>query len=275
MGRTTMKHEYSLAALSVLPLCPTEHVDVAARTGYQYVGLRITQVTPTEKHNDMVTDRALFRETKARLQATGIKVLDVELFRLDPVTEPERFEGELDVAAELGARQVICQLPDPDTARKTDRFGRFCDLAKTRGLFCNLEFPHWTETGSLRNAVSVLKSVQKDNAGLLIDMLHFCRSSSSLEELRALPRTWFRMAHLCDGAKEVPPTLEGILHSARHERLFPGEGTTGVKDILACLPLNIPYALEIPKDTMAAAIGLEETARLALRVARSFIDNER
>jgi sugar phosphate isomerase/epimerase len=270
-----MKHEYSLAALSVLPLGPLEQIDIAARTGYQYVGLRLTQVTPTEMHHDMVKDRALFRETKARLQATGIKVLDTELFRFDPITEPESFAGELDVSAELGARQIICQLPDPDTARKTDRFSRFCDLAKSRGLFCNLEFPHWTETGSLGSAVRVLNAVKKDNAGLLIDMLHFCRSASSLDELKALPRTWFRMAHLCDGAKEVPPTLEGILHTARHERLFPGEGTTGVKDILACLPSTIPYALEIPKDAMVAAIGVEETARLALRVARSYIDNER
>ena len=60
----------------------------------------------------------------------------------------------------------------------------------------------------------------------------------------------------------------------RQERTFPGEGTLGVRDVLACLPSDIPSALEIPKEAMTKAIGPEEVARPALRVARSHIDDD-
>ena len=86
-----MKHDYSLAHLTVLTLTPPQVVDVAARTGYRYVGLRMTRVTPDEVLYDLARDRALMRETKARLADTGIAVLDAELFRMDPALGPDDF----------------------------------------------------------------------------------------------------------------------------------------------------------------------------------------
>ena len=63
-----------------------------------------------------------------------------------------------------------------------------------------------------------------------------------------------------------------MIHTARDERLFPGEGTIDVHGILACLPQDIPYSLEIPRVTLTKAVGPEEVARLALKVARSHLD---
>jgi sugar phosphate isomerase/epimerase len=103
-------------------------------------------------------------------------------------------------------------------------------------------------------------------------MLHFARSNSSLADLRSLPREWFRFAHVCDAEKACPPTMEGIIRTARDERLFPGEGTIDVRGILACLPQGIPYSLEIPRNTLTRAVGPFETARLALAVSRSELD---
>ena len=82
-------------------------IDVAVRTGYRYASLRITRVTPADPLYDLARDRALLRETKARLAATGIELHDVELFRMDPSLEPEQFVRELDATAELGARHII------------------------------------------------------------------------------------------------------------------------------------------------------------------------
>lgn len=267
-----MRHDYSLAHLTVLSLSPPQVVDVAARTGYRYVGLRMTRVTPDEVLYDLARDKALMKATRARLADTGIVVHDVELFRLDPALEPEHFEPELDATAELGARHIIAQLPDPDRERRTARFARLCDLAKARGIFVSLEFPHWTETGNLGEAARVVRAVNRSNAGILVDMLHFARSDSSLAELAALPREWFRFAHVCDAPKEVPPTLAGIIRTARDERLFPGEGGIAIRDILACLPPDIPYALEIPRVTLTTAVGAEEVAHLAIAVSRSHLD---
>ena len=267
-----MKHDYSLAHLTALTLTPPQLVDVAARTGYRYVGLRMTRVTPDEVLYDLARDKALMKATKARLADTGIAVHDSELFRMDPALEPENFLAELDATAELGAYHLIAQLPDPDGERKTARFARLCDLAKARGIFVSLEFPHWTETGNLAEAVRVLHAVNRSNAGILVDMLHFARSDSSLAELAALPREWFRFAHVCDAAKEVPPTMAGIIRTARDERQFPGEGGIDVRGILAQMPQKIPYALEIPHVALTRAVGPEEVARLAIAVARSHLE---
>jgi len=268
-----MRHEYSLAHLTVLSLTPPQLVDVAARTGYQYVGVRITRVTPQEVLYDLARDRALMQETKARLDDTGISVLDVELFRMDPALEPEHFLAELDAAAELGAPHIIAQLPDPDRDRAMARFARLCDLAQQRGIFVSLEFPHWTETGTLAEAVRVVRAVKRTNAGILVDMLHFGRSHSSLDELAQLPRDWFRFAHVCDAAIEVPATMEGIIRTARDERQFPGEGGIPVREILARMPGDIPYALEIPRVALTKAVGPEEVARLAIAVSKSHLDD--
>ena len=54
-----MRHDYSLAHLTVLSLTPPQVVDVAARTGYRYVGLRVTRVTPDEVLYDLETDTFL------------------------------------------------------------------------------------------------------------------------------------------------------------------------------------------------------------------------
>jgi sugar phosphate isomerase/epimerase len=191
---------------------------------------------------------------------------------LDPRLEPADFAPELEAAARLGARRIIAQLPDPNRDRKIDRFGRLCDMAKPYGISVELEFPHWTETGNLSEAVQVLRGADRPNAGILIDMLHMGRSGSSTDELRNLPREWFQFAHVCDAELEVPPTMERILRTARHERLFPGEGSIDVRGILSCLPEAIPYSLEIPRTTLTKAVGPEEVARLALRVARSHLD---
>src|SRR5262245_23725637 len=124
-----MKHDYSLAHLTVLSLSPPQVVDVAARAGYRYASLRITRVTLADPLYDLARDRQLMRQTKARLDDTGVEVLDVELFRMDPQREPDDFAAELDAAAELGAKNIIAQLPDPDRERALARYARLCDLA--------------------------------------------------------------------------------------------------------------------------------------------------
>lgn len=267
-----MRHDYSLAHLTVLSLGPPQLVAVAARTGYRYASLRITRVTNQEPLYDLARDRSLMRETKARLAATGIDVNDVELFRLDAEHAPERYVPELEATAELGARHVIAQLPDPDEGRATDQYARLCDLAKPLGISVDLEFPHWTETGNLTTATRILRTAARTNAGMLIDMLHMGRSHSSVEELAALPREWFHFAHVCDAERTVPAELDQILHTARDERLFPGEGTIDLRGILACLPQGIPYSLEIPRVTLTKAVGPEEVARLALVVTRKYFE---
>ncbi|HYQ68260.1 TIM barrel protein [Actinophytocola sp.] len=265
------EHEYSVAHLSALSLSPPELISAAADAGYDFVGLRLTRVTPDEPHYPVATDPALLRETKARLADTGVRVLDVELARIGPHDDPRTFQRYLEVGAELGARHVITQLPDANRDRKTEHFALLCDLARPLGLTIDLEFPSWTETPNLAEATYVLRTADRVNAGMLIDLLHFARSQSSIEELRELPREWFHFAHVCDAPARIPATVEGLIHTARFERLFPGEGGIDVRGVLDALPRNIPYALEIPRASLTAQVGERECLRRALATTRAHL----
>lgn len=266
------RHDYSLAHLTALSLSPPELVDAAAAGGYRYVGLRMTRVTPQEPHYPLAYDPALMRATKTHLAATGVEVLDIELARITSGDSPRDYLRFLEAGAELGARHVIAQLPDSDFARKTDRFAELCELARPLGLTIDLEFPSWTETPDLSEATRVLRAADQPNAGLLVDLLHFARSRSSVEELRGLPREWFHYVHVCDAPGEIPDATAELIHTARFERLFPGEGGIDMLGILAALPSGLPFALEIPRAMLVAQVGGKEHARLAMAAARRHLD---
>lgn len=267
-----MQHEYSLAHLTALSLKPPALIDAAADAGYRYVGLRLNRTTPEEDLYDLINDAALMRETKARLKDRGVEVWDIEVARMDPERDAPHYRDFLEAGAELGARHVITQLPDPDRQRAIARFAELCDMARPLGLTLDLEFVSWTEVPSLEAAADILRQAKRSNAGILVDMLHFDRSNSSKTLLRSLPREWFTWAHVCDAPGEHPTTREGLVHHARRARLFPGDGGIDVKGILACLPDSLVYGLEIPNEALAAGIGYPAYAGRALKAARAWLD---
>ncbi len=78
--------------------------------------------------------------------------------------------------------------------------------------------------------------------------------------------------HVCDAPAEIPETTAGLIHTARFERLFPGEGGIDMLGILDALPTGLPFALEIPRATLVAQVGGKEHARLAIAAARRHLD---
>ena len=214
-----MTVQFSLAHLTVLGTTPLDLIQIAADAGYDYASIRMTPVADGEHVTPLAGDPDMVRRVSKRLTDSGVQVLDVELARLGPDDEPETYLGVLEAAAAIGARHVLAQLNDPDLHRATERFGRLCDLAVDVGLTVDLEFPSWSETGDLPAAVAVVRAVNRSNAGILIDTLHFFRSNSSIDELAALPPEWFRFVQLCDAPADAPATVEGVIHTARVQRV--------------------------------------------------------
>lgn len=262
-----MTRTFSLAHLTLLHCPPPRLVDIAARAEYDFVSLRMTAVTAAEQVYPLIHDRRLMRETKHRLTDTGLEVLDVELVRLDQATEPESFLPFLEAGAELGARAVIVQLPDPERKRAIERYARLCDLARAYNLHPVLEFVSWTETPDLRSAVDIVRQADRGNGGILVDMLHFDRSGSNPADLEELPRKWFQFVHLCDAPRQIPVVAEGYTRAARTSRLFPGEGDLDIGAVLRRIP-EVPCSLEIPNAGLLQQLGEEEFARRALAAAK-------
>jgi sugar phosphate isomerase/epimerase len=267
---------YSLAALTVLELSPPEMIEVAARAGYDAVGLRLIPATPEEHHYPLASDAGLLRQTRQRLQETGLKVLDIEILRLRSDTEVRRdFRHILEVGAELGASEVLVAGNDDDERRTIDNFAALCELARPLGLHPHLEFMPWTGVKDLAQAhriVAAAREAGRDNACLLVDAFHFNRSASRLEELAAVPAAWMRYVQLCDVAGPIPASMDEILHEARQQRCFPGDGDIDLPALLATLPDQIPLSLEVPTEALRRqGISALARARMALEKARTLV----
>jgi sugar phosphate isomerase/epimerase len=268
-----MARTFSLAHLT-LPGCPLHvFIETAARAGYDHVSLRMTKVSEDDRVYPLISDRSLRRRTGRLISDAGLSVLDVELLRLDRETEPEQFESLLEASAELGARSVIVQIPDPDRQRAVDRYRRLCDLARTYRLSAALEFVSWTETADLCSAAAIVRAADRTNGGILVDMLHFDRSGSELEDLERIPAAWFQFIHLCDAPRATPALTEGVIQAARSARLFPGDGELPIREVLRRIPA-VPCSLEIPNAELLDKLGPDEFARRALASARSYLAAE-
>src|SRR5262245_35403929 len=102
-----MARPIGLAALTVLELSPPQQVETAAQAGYSHVGLRLIPATPEEVRHPIVGETPMVRDVERLLADTGIKVLDVEIFRLTPDVRIDDFEPAMATAARLGAQHML------------------------------------------------------------------------------------------------------------------------------------------------------------------------
>src|ERR1700722_320133 len=136
----TVRPRFSLAHLTVIRLSPPQVIEVAARTGYNTVGLRLiggTDITPAYPLRD---HKPLMRATKAAMAATGVGVLDIEFVRITPETDVSSLERFAAAGAELGARCMITSAYDPDLGRFTGGLAAISELGSRYGLRAVLEF---------------------------------------------------------------------------------------------------------------------------------------
>lgn len=266
-----MNHPLGLAALTVIELTPPQMVSCAADVGFDCIGLRLIPATPTEVQHAMVGDTPLVRETEARLRDTGMRCLDIEIFRLKPDTVVADYRAALETGARLGAREALVAGNDPDDARLIANFAAFCDLARPYGIAANLEPMPWTDCRSFAQGLRIVTAADRDNAGVLIDPLHFDRGGSTAGELRDVAPRLFRYMQLCDAPAVRPTTLEGLLHQARAERLMPGDGGLDLRGMLAAIPDGIPVSLEIPMETLTRSLPARERTRQMLEKTRRFL----
>ncbi len=258
-----MKRAIGLAALTVLELPHHEQVSVAAQAGYSHVGLRLVPVAGQPYNHPF--DVA---EVERRLVDTGVRVLDVEVFRLTPQTNVEEFEPAMATAQRLGATELLVHGADPDAARLIETFGRLCDLAASHGLSANLEPMPWVDVSNLTKAMRILAGAARANGGLLVDAIHFFRAGDSPQALAKVPRRVLRYMQLCDARPERPSDMQEIIRQARSDRLFPGEGGLDLKGLLDALPAALPISLEIPVSKKMEPL---ERARRALAATNAIL----
>ena len=263
-----MRRRYSLAHLTLLSLAPAELIGVAARAGYDAVGLRLLPAAPGGIAYALAQDAPALAATLARMGDTGVTVFDLEIIRIGPGFDPAAYLPFFEVGAELGAKAMLVACDDPDEARLTAAFARLCEAAAPFGLSADLEFMPWTRVPDAATALRIVAAAAQPNGGVLVDALHVARSATRLADVAAIPRAMLHYAQVCDAPAEAPASMEGLIHAARSERMLPGEGGIELAALFATLPADLPASVEIPNDARAAALGPDAWARAALDASR-------
>jgi sugar phosphate isomerase/epimerase len=263
---------YSLAYLTAHRCSPPEAVRVAAATGYGFVGLRLWPNAPGAPQQAMLADAALLRETLAACRDTGVGVFDLEIVRIGEGFDPQLYLPLFEAGAALGARAVLVAGDDTDRARLAASYARLCEQMAPFGLTADLEFMPWTAVPDARSALALVEAAgQPANAGILVDALHFGRSHTTLDDIRAIPRRLLHYAQICDAEAGTRFNTEQLLHTARCERLMPGEGNIDLFGLFAALPPDLPVSVEMVHLLREAVTPAQAWAAECLAASRPFL----
>lgn len=268
-----MTHRLGLAQLTLMETPPPELISIAAEAGADCVGIRMIPVLPGTPFYPLMTDAPLMRETLRRMADTGMQVFDIEIVRIEPETDIASFTPFFEAGARLGAKAILVAAYDPEPARLADSYARFCDAAAPYGLTADLEFMPWTAVPDVRTAVALLAQVDRPNAGILVDPIHFDRSGSTLADLALIRPEWLHYWQLCDAPAAQPRDLQDMLHQARAERLRPGQGGLDLAALIRAMPAHLPISLEVPEATLAQRVPARQRGVSMVREARAYLSH--
>jgi sugar phosphate isomerase/epimerase len=250
----------SLAAGTVLDVDPAQAVEVAARAGFDAVGIWFDPQSWTPARSKAVADR---------LGSTGLVALDIEPVILGRGADPG--EAVVDAAAEVGAQHVLVAGGPAEPAEVADRFAALCDRAAAAGTGVVLEFLPMFRVGRLDAAVQIVTEAARPNGGVLIDTLHLARSGGHPADLRRVPRHLLPYLQVADATERAPETIDALRQEALYGRLLPGDGALPLAQTLAELP-DVPLSFELRSQALMSAYpDPVERARAVLVAARRLV----
>lgn len=262
----------SLDHLTLFELTPPELVAVAATSGFSHVGLRLHPAAPPgERQHAMLGNSPMRRETLARMRDTGVAVFDFGVFRLKQGVDLAGFEAVLETAAVLGAREAVVNGDEPNPNRLADLLQRLCELGRRYDVRVNLEPTPWTGVPTLAAALTVIQSCGHPDARLMIDTIHVDRSGGTLADLAAVPHRLIDYVQVCDAVGPRPVDLETMIHQARNERAFPGDGNLDLVGMLSALPVGVALSLEAPVRSLAKRLSPLQRGQRARQAMASLI----
>jgi sugar phosphate isomerase/epimerase len=252
----------SLDHLTLFELTPPELVKVAADAGFTHVGLRLHPAAPPgERQHPMLGDSPMRRETLALMQDTGVAVFDFGVHRLKRGVDVRTFEPVLESAAVLGARHAVVNGDEPDPRVLAGLLHGLCELGRQYGIRMNLEPTPWTGIPTIGAAVAVIEACGHPDARLMIDTIHVDRSGGTLDDLAAVSPALIDYVQVCDAVGPRPADFETMIHQARNERAFPGDGNLDLVGMLSVLPDGAPLSLEAPVKSLADRLSAVERAQ--------------
>ena len=259
--------------ISVFGLPPVAFVELAADLGCQHISTGLTSfdfgVHPYPPFS-LRDDVSLRRDMMAAMRDRGVSVSLGEGFTIRPGSRAADFAGDLDLMAELGAETINTVSMDPDLARTFDEFAVLAELAGVRGLQTTVELAPSLAVGDLPTALAAVRHVGRPDFRLLIDTMHVIRSGATVAEIAALDPALIGYVQLCDAPRQ--PRFASYFEESMFERMVPGEGELGLAELVAVLPRNRVYSLELPLRSEAlAGVGPHERLGKCVVAARQLL----
>ena len=245
---------------------PAQLIEAAVAGGFDFGGMWVERDTWTA-----ATTRAI----KAQLGDSGLALLDLEVAWIMP-GPPDPWLSELvEIAAELGARNLLCVSSDPDVGATSAKLQAMVDRAAGTGVRVNLEYALFTQVKSIEAAAAIVGALEGDAKGVLCDTLHWARSGGTADAIRALPSEWLGYAQLCDGPAEPPDLtdMQAIITDAIDGRVAMGAGGLPLTAMVDALPPGLPVAIEERSAVLRANFpDLNARAREVARTSRAWLD---
>lgn len=256
--------EYGLEYLTLLDRSPESFIRVAAKAGFDSVGLRLHAADPQEGVPDLTLGTARHRAVAQTLEESAIELLDIEVFPVTATSDVRSWLPQLEAGAALGARYVNVVADDPDRVRLTDQLGKLAELCRPLDLMPALEPMAWKSVSGLKEASQI---AQAAGIQLQLDTLHLHRSGDDVEVVRSIdPKLW-AYVQWSDAPASPPSTIPLELRDeGRYSRLSPGEGELPLAELQSVLPDTLIWAAEVPSTSKRAQVGDLEHAR-SLRLA--------
>ena len=261
----------TLCHFTAVEVEPPAFVDLAARAGFAAVSLMIQFPRAYSPGFPMTGDTQMRRETRQRLDATGVTLFDAATCRLEPDTGLDDFRDLVETAAYLGARGIDVNGNDPDPARLTDQFAALCALCAEHGLGVGIEFMMSTQVKTLGDALALIERSGARNAAVTVDALHLARSGGSPADVAALDPAQIAYVQLCDGPAQPPEG--GYAREAATGRLLPGDGNLPVRALIDAVGPDVMLGVEAP-SRRRADLGIPAAAYAvqAMEAVRRLLD---
>lgn len=205
---------------------------VASQKGYDGFGFWVKDI---RNYLEAGGDLETLRKTVDSLGLDACELLAVRRWQKAP---SERWD-----VAEEDARSVfslaqgmgmdIVTSPAGEKMHDEDEISRrlaiVCDIASSYEITIALEFIAGRNMPDLNSTLDLVRSVENDNVGVLLDFFHFHKSESTLEDLRSASGEEVVLVHVDD-------VLGKPLKELRDkDRVFPGEGVLQIEDIASVL----------------------------------------
>lgn len=245
-----------LAAGSLLDCPPTVVLDVAAATGFDAAGVRVSM--------DALPDPRVLAE---RCDDVGVALHDVEVFRIgsDPIDHAERL---VEFAAESGAGRLLVVSDLVSESATADAVGTLCRLGRQYSVAIALEYMAWVTPSSSAGAIRIAEAT---GCLIVVDALHHCRleeAPAAVVEVRnAGALGWFQ---ICDGPSTAPSDL---IAEARGGRMVPGEGELPLVELITAIGPSVAVSVEVqglehryPDPVSRATMLLARTRSVLSRV---------